>query len=131
MKTLVINVLCAVSISCAAADGVCIRHLVAPVYPPLPLQARIQGSVVLDLIIAADGEVTSVSASGAHRMLQKAAEENIRTWMFCGALAAQNIRITYSYKLENEARYPVPPPKIIFDLPEKVEIVSYPPIPDT
>ena len=131
MKALVIGFIVAASISCSAADGLCLRHLVVPSYPSLAVQAQIHGSVALDLVVAPNGEVTSVSSSGAHKMLRQAAEENMRTWMFCSGLAAQNVHVTYTYRLEGEERYPVPPPKINFDLPEKIEIVSHPPTPET
>ena len=63
----------AASVVSWAGDGLCLRHVVVPEYPSLARQARIQGSVILNIDIAENGEV--VAPSGAHRLLQDAAEK--------------------------------------------------------
>jgi len=63
----------AASIVSWAGDGLCLRHVAVPEYPSLARQARIQGSVILNIDIAENGEV--VAPSGAHRLLQDAAEK--------------------------------------------------------
>ena len=117
------------SIACHAGDGLCIRHADVPVYPVLGWQAQLQGFVVLNVDIAPDGEVVSVSASGANKLLQKAAADNIRTWRFCSALAKQNVTITYVYNLEGEETDHMPREKVVLDIPEQIIITSRPPMP--
>lgn len=121
--------LVALSIACCAGDGVCIRHVDVPQYPVLGWQAQLQGSVILNIDIAADGEVVSVSASGANQVLQKAAADNIRTWRFCSSLAKQNVTITYVYKPEGEEADHMPREKVVLEIPEQIIITSRPPMP--
>jgi TonB family protein len=117
------------SIACHAGNGLCVSHVDVPGYPVVGWQARLQGSVALNVDIAADGEVVSVSASGANTLLQKAAADNIRTWRFCSSPAKQNVTITYVYKLEGEETDRMPREKVVVDLPEQIIITSRPPMP--
>lgn len=51
-------------------------------YPTLAIQARISGTVELQLMIAPDGVVTEVRRIGGHSLLARAAEEGIKRWRF-------------------------------------------------
>lgn len=51
-------------------------------YPILAIQARISGTVELQLVIAPDGVVTEVRRTGGHTLLAQAAEEGIKRWKF-------------------------------------------------
>jgi protein TonB len=51
---------------------------VAPIYPPLARQTRIQGTVVLDVIINKAGEVTKLNLISGHPMLAPAAIEAVK-----------------------------------------------------
>jgi len=55
---------------------------VAPVYPPLARQARIQGTVVLSIVINKDGEVRDPRLVSGHPMLAPAAIEAVRQWKY-------------------------------------------------
>jgi TonB family protein len=55
---------------------------VAPVYPPLARQARIQGTVVLSIVINKDGEVRDLQLVSGHPMLSPAAIEAVKQWRF-------------------------------------------------
>ena len=71
-----------------------------PLYPPLARQARLQGTVRLK--VTTDGAyITKVAASGAHKLLLDAAEENIRTWRFYKH-RPQTFITTFVYKLDKE-----------------------------
>ena len=65
----------------ATAEGMRERlvYKVAPVYPPLPRQARIPGPVVLRIIINKRGEVRVVSGQP---MLAPAAVEAVKKWRY-------------------------------------------------
>lgn len=114
---------------CHAADGECVKHLVAPGYPRLARISQMQGSVVVDLEIAPNGSVASVKASGAHKVLQEASAENIRQWIFCStdtSEASRHLTLTYFYSLDGDKRYYDPPPHVVLDLPHRIEIKSHP-----
>lgn len=116
--------------SLAAQEHLCVRDLAVPYYAPLARMARLQGKVVLDIQVLADGHVGDVKASGAEPLLQQEAEKNIRKWTFGNLPQGSKFpiyhRIVYVYRLEgkptfaNEYTY-------VFHLPDYVEIVTQPP----
>lgn len=55
---------------------------VAPIYPPLARQARIQGTVVLGIVINKDGEVRDVQLVSGHPLLSPAAIEAVKQWRY-------------------------------------------------
>lgn len=55
---------------------------VAPVYPPLARQARIQGTVMLKIVINKDGDVRDVQLISGHPMLAPAAIEAVKQWKY-------------------------------------------------
>lgn len=59
---------------------------VQPVYPPLAIQARIQGNVVLHAIIGRDGEVSELQVLSGHPLLVNAAVEAVRQWRYSPTL---------------------------------------------
>ena len=59
---------------------------VQPVYPPLAIQSRIQGNVVLHAIIGKDGEVTELQVLSGHPLLVKAALDAVRQWRYSPTL---------------------------------------------
>lgn len=126
MKPAVVFVLFAVAIA-HAADNPSVRHLVSPTYPELCRGARLQGAVTVTIHIAADGHVTAAKAEVGHRMLQQAAIENAKTWVFEAEAADTDQEITYSFVLSGDEKYYRPEPTVTFDLPSHVEIRANPP----
>jgi TonB family protein len=55
---------------------------VPPVYPPLAKQARIQGKVVLDVVIGKDGTVQNITVVNGHALLIQAALDAVRQWQY-------------------------------------------------
>ena len=53
-----------------------------PVYPPLAMMARIQGTVVLQAIIGKDGTVQDLKVLSGHPLLVRAALDAVRTWRY-------------------------------------------------
>jgi TonB family protein len=66
----------------AAVQQSNLLHQVDPVYPPLARQARIQGVVRFNVIIAQDGHVSDVSLVNGHPLLVPAAQEAIKQWVY-------------------------------------------------
>ncbi|HEY2016043.1 MAG TPA: energy transducer TonB, partial [Bryobacteraceae bacterium] len=54
----------------------------APVYPPLAKQARIQGTVLLSIVVGKDGSVNQVTVMQGHPLLVPAALEAVRQWRY-------------------------------------------------
>jgi len=57
-------------------------HQVKPLYPPIAMQARIQGTVVLQAVIGKDGTVQDLHLISGHPMLAPAAIEAVRQWRY-------------------------------------------------
>jgi len=55
---------------------------VSPVYPPLARQARIQGTVILKIVIDKSGNVQSLQLVKGHPMLAPAAFDAVRKWKY-------------------------------------------------
>ncbi|HLX84047.1 MAG TPA: energy transducer TonB [Terriglobales bacterium] len=106
-----------------------VKHKVGPSYPRLAWQAGIQGTVTVEIELDTDGNVVSAKASGAHEMLQRAAEENIRLWTFSEVTPDQHtLTFTYVYRIVSpeQGRYSTRLP-VKFDLPHRrIEISVYP-----
>ena len=112
-----------------AGDGVCVKHILAPGYPRLAWQAQLTGTVNVDVAVAADGSVRPAVGSGAHNLLNQAAEENVRQWIFYPSAEGFRQKVVYVYRLEGGREDQQSPPKVSFDLPDRVEIVAHPPAP--
>jgi TonB family protein len=61
-------------------------HRVPPVYPAAALRMRIQGTVVLNVTIAADGSVTAVQPVSGQPMLRESAIAAVRQWRYRPAM---------------------------------------------
>jgi protein TonB len=70
-----------VRVSQGVSQGLLI-HQVKPTYPPLARQARIQGSVVLQAVIAKDGTIQNLHVVSGHPMLTGAAMEAVKQWRY-------------------------------------------------
>jgi len=70
-----------IEISESSVQALLIRR-VAPMYPPLARQARIQGSVILKIVINKDGDVRDVQLYSGHPMLAPAAIEAVKQWKY-------------------------------------------------
>jgi protein TonB len=67
------------------SQGVAVGMLqtkIEPVYPPIALKARVQGTVLLRAIIAADGHVENIQLIQGHPMLVEAAINAVRQWHY-------------------------------------------------
>lgn len=78
---------------------------VQPIYPPIAIQARIQGNVVLHAIISKEGGVSELQVLSGHPLLVSAAIEAVRQWRYSPTLlSGQPVEvettITVSFVLE-------------------------------
>ncbi len=70
-----------VRVSSGVSSGLLIRK-VAPSYPPLARQARIQGVVILQAQISKDGSIQNLQLVSGHPMLAPAAIEAVKQWKY-------------------------------------------------
>jgi protein TonB len=70
-----------VRVSSGVAQGLLV-HQVKPAYPSIAVQARIQGTVVLQAVIARDGTVKDLRVVSGHPLLVQAALEAVQLWRY-------------------------------------------------
>ncbi len=115
-----------------------VKHVELPHYPPLARQTRVSGTVVMKLMIAADGTVLSVepvSSSDAKNiqqlldMFRDDAERTIKTWTFgcagCPPNAPYEHVIKFNYRQDDSMHFDEPD-RFVMDLPDEVVISTAP-----
>ena len=61
-------------------------NYVAPTYPPVARRARVEGVVILEAVIGADGHVTSVKVLRSVPLLDDAAVSAVEQWVYSPTL---------------------------------------------
>ncbi len=74
---------------------------IPPAYPPLARKAGIDGDVVLDVIIGADGSVKSATALRGDPFLTQAAVDAVERWKYRPSEAEVRTQVTVNFSLEN------------------------------
>ena len=85
-----------------------IKH-VSPAYPDMALQARVQGSVIIEAVIGKDGRVTDARVLRPVALLDTAAVEAVRQWEYTptllnGAPVDVIMTVVVNFKLSPESR---------------------------
>src|SRR5664280_2780591 len=75
--------------------GPAILHAPPAIYPPKALRAKVEGSVILKVTIAADGTVARAVPISGPEPLRRAAIDNVRRWQF--EAKAQETRIDVGF----------------------------------
>jgi TonB family protein len=67
-----------------------------PVYPEMAKRMRVSGTVVVKVIIAADGKVTNATAVSGHPLLKQAAVNAVKDWQYAaGAEETRTVEINF------------------------------------
>jgi protein TonB len=82
--------------------GPTVLHSPPVVYPPQALRSRVEGTVTLQVSIAADGTVTQAVPVGGPEPLREAAADNVRQWLF--EALPQQTRIDVGFSLREATR---------------------------
>jgi protein TonB len=70
-----------VHVSTGTADGLLIRKTL-PVYPPIAIAARSEGTVILAATISKAGTIENLRVVGGPPLLQRAAVDAVSTWLY-------------------------------------------------
>ena len=107
MTKMLLGVLLALLCSALAQDArqpvtseVAITKLSPPIYPPLALQARITGTVEMNVTVRRDGSIESVAVVSGHPLLRDAAVASARRteWQCKGCEASITHRFEYKFE---------------------------------
>ena len=110
-----------------------VKHLESPVrYPPLARQARLTGTIVIKLTIAADGTVLKTESSVGDKnttgfeVLKDDAERIVQAWTFscagCRPNAPFERTIKFIYKQEDS--FTAPSLRVEMNLPDEITITT-------
>lgn len=77
-----------------------IQGLLAPEYPIVARQARIEGEVHLTVAVAETGKVIAVKSASGPDILAKSARNNILRWSYTSLGRQTEVEVTYTYRLE-------------------------------
>jgi len=82
---------------------------VMPVYPPLARQARVQGRVILHVMISADGSVFEMEVRSGNPFLDQSAIDAVKQWQYKPfTLNSQPVAVqtyvTVNFSLENDGQ---------------------------
>ena len=81
-------------------------HRVEPVYPDEAQREGVQGKVVLDVTVEANGEVSMATVVNGHRLLNQAAIDAVKQWRFTNTYNSPvTIQITFAF---NDGDEPAP-----------------------
>jgi protein TonB len=84
---------------------------VEPVYPPEAQAAGVQGVVIMEATIGADGKVTDVRVLRSIPLLDKAATDAVRQWEYTPTrLNDVAVPVTMTVTVNFELKPPAPPP---------------------
>ena len=75
-----------------------VKKQVQPLYPSLARQTHVEGSVRLEVVIGANGQVRSVKPIGGHPLLINAAQDAVKRWVFepAGGESTQEIVVKFT-----------------------------------
>jgi len=119
---------------------VSVQSLVPPVYPAIASTAQynsggqlsgLEGTAKVDVEIGVTGKVLEAKGTGDQEILTRVSEGNVRQWTFCPISKPTRITITYVYRLIGKPSREGGTKRIILDLPDRVEIIAQPLIPNT
>ena len=98
-------------------------------YPILAIQARISGTVELQVVIAPDGIVTEARRTAGHALLAQAPEEGIKRWRFSSMCPSREqigvmvrpLRVTFVLEGETDHR---PRTRLRYVYPDRLFITA-------
>lgn len=83
------------SAQCQAEPEPILRSYLMPTYPSIAATAHVEGNVSASFVLDAAGTVTSVEILSGPPLLQRATEDNIRSWKFVPATAKSATHRSY------------------------------------
>jgi protein TonB len=108
---------------------------VAPTYPQMAKQARVEGTVILEATISAQGQVSEVKVLRGIPLLDNAAMEAVRQWRYTPTLLNGTpvpvvMTVTVNFRLSGDARPSAPAAKAT-PAPEAPAAPAEAPAPET
>ena len=100
---------------------------VAPPYPPIAIQARVQGTVILVLNIDASGTPRGVTVKSGLPFLTDSAREAVRAWRFPPG-SARSQEVAFEFTLSDDDERGQTAPRVQFEAPNKMTVTAQTPL---
>jgi TonB family protein len=68
-----------------------------PVYPELAKNLMLKGTVRMEVVIAADGEIKSTKVLGGHPILVQAAVDAVRKWKYAPSNGETTVTLEFTF----------------------------------
>ena len=101
------------ALSAISEERPALIHLVAPVYPYLAVDARLQGKTVASIAVTKEGKVSQVTIVSGHPIFAKAVISALGEWRFDPGNEERSLQITCVFELygcDSETRVAIDPP---------------------
>jgi TonB family protein len=124
------RMVCSILLACCTLLGqeppaqMGLRSFLAPEYPPVARQARIQGDVRLSVTVGTDGRVVSVESSTGPHILAAHAKANVVRWSYTLIGQPMKLNVVYTFRLEKPETERAPAPTIELESPTHIIITS-------
>ena len=89
----------ALAMPARAADVHAVKSRVPSVYPEIAKRMKIEGQVMVEVKVDADGKVNEVKTVSGNRILSSAAEEAIRHWRFESGTSPSTFDVSITFSL--------------------------------
>ena len=117
----------------AASAGRAVTEAVAPVYPPLAVSARLEGSIEASATVDTRGHVVAFEVATGHILLKTAIQKVLPQWQFSASAQDTTETLHFIFDLipwDGQRRDPMtvfrPPATIV--LREQVHVMADPPV---
>jgi TonB family protein len=101
-----------------------LRSFVAPQYPAVARQARIEGEVRLSVSLDKEGRVAYVDSAEGPEILVAEARSNVVSWSYTSSDHLGKVEITYVFALKKPEKQAPPIPRIELVSPTRIVITS-------
>jgi TonB family protein len=82
-----------------AADLRAVKSRIAPIYPEIAKRMKIEGVVMVEVKVDADGKVNEVKTLSGNRVLSSAAEEAVHRWKFESGPGPATVDVSVNFSL--------------------------------
>lgn len=86
------------SVRLASSTPIQPERFIAPAYPPLAKQARVEGDVVVRVDVRADGSPENISIESGHPLLKATVLESAKSWVFAKGADDRQVLATIEFR---------------------------------
>src|SRR5215469_17631981 len=130
LNTKLLSILCFALFCCFIVEAqdvaarIKVRAFLAPEYPAVAYQARIQGDLRLRVSVNTDGKIISIDSSSGADILVAEAKADVVEWTYTPMGEPVKLDIIYTFRLEKPETERSPVPRVRVESPVLIIITS-------